>query len=173
MKRSKNMALAGVLCALAVAGSLISFPVLGSRCAPVQHIVNVLCALLLGPWYGLGVAFGASLLRNLLGLGSVLAFPGRMCGALLCALVYRHCRSVPLTLAAEAVGTGVVGGLCAYPLALLFVHGDGAAVACYAYVMPFLISSGVGAALAGVLVAALRGAGVLDGKESALSRRKN
>ena len=30
-------------------------------------MVNILCAVLLGPYYGVGVAFVASLLRNLLG----------------------------------------------------------------------------------------------------------
>ena len=63
----RKLALAAMLTAVAVVGSTLSFPVLGSRCAPVQHMVNILCAVLLGPWYGLGVAFAASLLRNLLG----------------------------------------------------------------------------------------------------------
>ena len=79
----KKLALAGVLCAVAVVGSVfVSFPVFGSKCAPVQHMVNILCAVFLGPWYGVAVAFAASLLRNLLGVGSLLAFPGSMCGAL-------------------------------------------------------------------------------------------
>ena len=64
---TKKLALAGVLCAVAVAGSMFSFPVFASKCAPVQHMVNVLCAVFLGPWYGLAAAFAASLLRNLLG----------------------------------------------------------------------------------------------------------
>ena len=84
---TKKLALAGVLCAVAVVGSLFSFPVFGSKCAPVQHMVNILCAVLLGPGYGVGVAFAASLIRNLLGLGSLMAFPGSMFGALLCGLV--------------------------------------------------------------------------------------
>ena len=77
----KKLALAGMFCAVAVVGSLFSFPVFGSKCAPIQHMVNILCAVLLGPWYGLGVAFAASLIRNLLGLGSLMAFPGSMFGA--------------------------------------------------------------------------------------------
>ena len=81
---TKKLAIAGILVAVAVVGSTFSFPVFGSKCAPVQHMVNVLCAVFLGPWYGVGVAFTASLLRNLMGLGSLLAFPGSMCGALLC-----------------------------------------------------------------------------------------
>ena len=66
---AKKLALAGMFCAVAVVGSVFSFPVFGSKCAPVQHMVNILCAVLLGPYYGVGVAFVASLLRNLLGLG--------------------------------------------------------------------------------------------------------
>ena len=81
---AKKLALAGMFCAVAVVGSVFSFPVFGSKCAPVQHMVNILCAVLLGPYYGVGVAFVASLLRNLLGLGSLMAFPGSMFGALLC-----------------------------------------------------------------------------------------
>ena len=79
----KKLALAGMFCALCVVGSVFSFPMFGSKCAPVQHMVNVLCAVLLGPWWGVGVAFVASLLRNILGLGSLMAFPGSMFGALL------------------------------------------------------------------------------------------
>ena len=108
--RTQKLALAGVFCALAVVGSLFSFPVFGSKCAPVQHMVNVLCGVLLGPGYSVGVAFTAALLRNLLGLGSLLAFPGGMCGALLCGLAYRRTHSLPAALLGEVFGTSVLGG---------------------------------------------------------------
>ena len=71
---TQKLAIAGVLTAAAVAGSLISVPVAGSKCAPVQHMVNVFSAVILGPWWGVGIAFCASLIRNLLGIGSLLAF---------------------------------------------------------------------------------------------------
>ena len=71
-----KLALCGILTAVAVAGSLLQFPVLGSKCAPVQHMVNIFCAVFLGPWYGVASAFIASLLRNLFSLGSLMAFPG-------------------------------------------------------------------------------------------------
>lgn len=38
---TKKLALAGVLTALAIVGSFLSFPVAGSKCAPVQHMVNI------------------------------------------------------------------------------------------------------------------------------------
>ena len=58
MKRNAVMklTLAGMFCAVAVVGSMFSFPVLGSKCAPVQHMINILCAVTLGPWYGVGAA---------------------------------------------------------------------------------------------------------------------
>ncbi|MGN1070555.1 MAG: energy coupling factor transporter S component ThiW [Candidatus Fimadaptatus sp.] len=156
-----KLALAAVLCAVAVVGSMFSFPVFGSKCAPVQHMVNVLCAVLLGPWYGLGAAFVASLLRNLLGLGSLLAFPGSMCGALLCGLIYSRTRKLLPTLAAEVVGTGVLGGLLAYPIAIAFMGVDAASVAFYAYIVPFLVSTVGGSIIAGALLFALEKNGAL------------
>ena len=165
---TKKLALAGVLCAVAVVGSMFSFPVFGSKCAPVQHMVNILCAVFLGPWYGVGVAFVASLLRNLLGLGSLLAFPGSMCGALLCGVAYWKSRNLPVTLAAEVFGTGVIGGLAAYPIAIAFMGKSAGDIAFYAYVVPFLVSTVGGSILAGALVFALQKSGALKSMRAAL-----
>ena len=109
--KTKKLCIACILCAAAVAGSMFSFPVFGSRCAPVQHMVNILCAVILGPWYGAGVAFTASLIRNIFGLGSLMAFPGSMFGALLCGIMYHKTKNLPLTLLAEVFGTAIRGGL--------------------------------------------------------------
>ena len=164
---TRKMTVAALFCAVAVVGSMFGFPVLGSRCAPVQHMVNILCAVLLGPWYGVGVAFAASLLRNLLGLGSLMAFPGSMLGALLCGVAYHASKNLPLTLIAEVFGTAVLGGLCAYPVATLLM---GQSVAVYAYIVPFLISTAGGSILAGILVYALKGAGALERMQTTLGR---
>ena len=172
MKKNQTLklAIAGILIAVAVVGSTLSFPVLGSKCAPVQHMVNVFCAVLLGPWYGLAVAFLASLIRNLLGLGSLMAFPGSMCGALLCGLVYQWTRKVIPTAAAEVFGTGIIGGLLAYPIAVAFMGVSAANVAFYAYIVPFLISTVVGSVIAAVLVLALMRAGALSDIMARLER---
>ncbi|MDO4490526.1 MAG: energy coupling factor transporter S component ThiW [Lachnospiraceae bacterium] len=168
--RTAKLALAGVLTAVAVVGSFISFPLLGSKCAPVQHLVNVICAILLGPGYGVAVAFCASLLRNLLGLGSLMAFPGSMCGALLCGLVYKYSRRVLPTLAGEVIGTGFIGGTLAYPVAVLLMGVDGAAIGTFVYVVPFLISTVAGSLLAGILVYTLKGTGTLQKMQSTLGQ---
>ncbi|MDO4261722.1 MAG: energy coupling factor transporter S component ThiW [Eubacteriales bacterium] len=157
---AQKPAMAGVLTALAVAGSLLSIPVAGSKCAPVQHMVNVLAAVTLGPWWGVGIAFCASLLRNLLGIGSLLAFPGSMVGALCCGMVCRGTKNLKLTCLAEALGTGVLGGLAAYPVAELLMGAKPAGL--FVYVIPFLISTAAGSILAFVLVTALESGGVLE-----------
>ncbi len=147
---TKRLALAGVLTAVAVAGSLLSVPIAGSKCAPVQHMVNVLAAVALGPWWSVGIAFCASLLRNLMGLGSLMAFPGSMVGALCCGLMYAKTRKINLTCMAEAFGTGILGGLAAYPVAKLLMGAAPAGL--FVYVAPFMISTAVGSVLAFGLV---------------------
>ena len=166
---AKKLALAGMFCALCVVGSVFSFPIFGSKCAPVQHMVNILCAVLLGPYWGLGVAFVASLLRNLLGLGSLMAFPGSMFGALLCGVVYHKTQKLLPTLVGEVFGTSILGGLCAYPVAILLMGKSAGDIAFYAYIVPFLVSTAGGAVIAGVVLAALQRSGALHSMQTSLS----
>ena len=165
----KKLALAGMFCALAVVGSVFSFPIFGSKCAPIQHMVNVTCAVLLGPWWGVGVAFVASLLRNLLGLGSLMAFPGSMFGALLCGLTYHKAKQLLPTLVAEVFGTSILGGLCAYPVAILLMGKSAGDIAFYAYIIPFLVSTAGGAVIAGVLLFSLQRSGALHSMQASLT----
>ena len=151
----KKLALAGMLCALCVVGSVFSFPMFGSKCAPIQHMVSV--------------AFVASLLRNLLGLGSLMAFPGSMFGALLCGLVYHKTKNIFATMVGEVFGTSILGGLCAYPVAIFLMGKSAGDIAFYAYIVPFLISTAVGSIIAGVLVYSLQRSGALRSMQQSLS----
>ena len=90
----KKLALAGMMTALGVCLSAFSIPVGASKCFPVQHLLNVLAGVFLGPGYALGFSFSTALIRNLLGTGSLLAFPGSMAGAFLCALLYRYTKKI-------------------------------------------------------------------------------
>lgn len=166
---SKKLAIAGVFCAVSVVGSLFSFPVFGSKCSPVQHMVNILCAVLLGPGYSLGAAFAASLIRNLVGLGSLMAFPGSMFGALMCGVVYAKTKNIFGTLIGEVFGTAVLGGLCAYSIAILFMGQSAAGLAFYAYIIPFLISTAAGAVISAVLIYSLKKSGILHTMQESLN----
>ena len=157
---TKKVAMAGVLTALAVVGSMLSFPVAGSKCAPVQHMVNILAAVLMGPAWSVGIAFCASLLRNLLGLGSLMAFPGSMVGALVCGLIFAGTKNLKLTCVGEAFGTGVLGGLAAWPVAKFLMGAEPAGL--FVYIIPFLISTVAGSILAYILITILEKGGVVN-----------
>jgi energy coupling factor transporter S component ThiW len=155
MKRESvvKLVLSGMFVALAVVLSTFSIPVGGSKCFPIQHMVNVLAAVFLGPWYGVAIAFCTSLIRNILGTGTLLAFPGSMIGALCCGLVYKHTGKLTFTYVAEIIGTGILGGLLAYPVAAFIM---GKEVALFVYVVPFLVSTIGGTVIAAVLITILK-----------------
>lgn len=155
----KKLTLTAFFVAIAVAGSLFSFPVLGSRCSPIQHLVNVMCAILLGPWYGLAAAFLAALIRNILGLGTLLAFPGSMCGALLSGLLYKGMKKLPAAYIGEVVGTGIIGGMLSYPIAAVLMGNRTAAL--FTFVVPFLISTVGGTIMAIVITMTMKKTKVL------------
>lgn len=156
----KKITLTGLFVAISVIGSLFSFPVLGSKCSPAQHLMNIMGAVFLGPGYALISAFLSSLIRNMLGLGTVLAFPGSMCGALLSGILYRFGKKLPYAYAGEVFGTAVIGGMLAYPLAKLVLGNEQAAI--FTFVVPFFISTCGGTVLAVVLVGAMKKSGVID-----------
>lgn len=166
----KKLTLASMLCAVAVVGSLFSFPVFGSKCAPVQHMVNILGAVLLGPGYAFGAAFVSSLIRNLLGLGSLMAFPGSMFGALIAGIAYHKTRHIFSALLGEVFGTAILGGLCAYPVAIFFMGQNAADIAFYAYIIPFLISTAAGAVISGILLYSLNQTPVLGKMQTSFDR---
>ena len=70
----------------------------------------------------------------------------------------------------EVFGTSVLGGLCAYPVAIFLMGQSAAEIAFYAYIVPFLISTAAGAIIAGVLIYCLKHAGVLNAMQESLSR---
>lgn len=150
---TKKLAFAGILIAVGVVCSPLSIPVGLSRCFPVQHMVNVLAAVLLGPWYGVGMAFVTSLIRVLIGTGSLLAFPGSMCGALLCGIIFHYTKKLWLTYIAEIFGTSVIGGLLAYPIATLLMNQT---AALFGYVIPFFVSTAGGTIFAAILIFILK-----------------
>ena len=165
-KSTRKMTMAGVLVAVAVVGSLFSVPVFGAKCSPVQHMVNVVAGVLLGPGYALGMGFAAALIRDLLGLGSLLAFPGSMIGALLCGLAYKMCPKLPAAYAGEVFGTGILGAMASYPIAAFLMNNEAAAL--FTFVPSFMVSTAVGAAISVLVLSALSRTGVLNQLEGSL-----
>lgn len=128
---------------------IVSFPLAGARVFPLQHLINVLLAVLLGWRYSVSGAFCISSIRIVLGVGTVLAYPGSMIGAFLSGIVYHKTHSIWGAVIGEIIGTGVLGGLIAYPVAA-FVLGS-KALALWAFVVAFLPNTIIGALCAAAL----------------------
>ncbi len=162
MRRSetRRVAYAVVLAALAVALSPISIPTGIARLSPTQHLINVLAGALVGPWWGLGVALATSIVRNALGLGTPLAFPGSIFGVVLAGLLYRATRNAYLTALGEVIGTGLIGAMVGALLVAPYIMGT--SIGLSVLIVPFLLSSALGAALGVLGLTVLRQAGFLD-----------
>ena len=147
---TRKLVLMTVFTAIAVAGSVFAaFPAGIARASPIQHAVNVIAAILLGPIPAVIIAFMTGLVRILTGTGSLLAFPGGMIGAALAGLLYKQTGRAWLAALGEIIGTGIIASLFAVPYAAVLM---GTTVTAFFFMPPFLVSS-VSGALIGVIVA--------------------
>jgi energy-coupling factor transport system ATP-binding protein len=109
---TRKVARAVILVAIGVALSpFTSIPIGIAKINPIQHLVNVLGAVLLGPWWAAGIALIIGILRNALGTGTLLAFPGGMIGAFIAGLFYRTTRNIYVAALGEIIGTGLLGAI--------------------------------------------------------------
>lgn len=153
----RKLAAAALLAAIAVVCSPLSIPIGASKCMPVQHFVNVIGGIFLGPWYSMGAAFVTSVIRNLIGTGSPLAFPGSMCGAFLSGFLYQKLKKLPFAYIGELIGTAIIGGMLCFPVASLIMSKE---ATLFMYVLPFFVSSCGGTIIAAILAPAMKKAKV-------------
>lgn len=154
----KKIAQSGILIAAGVVCSTFYIPFGIAKCFPVQHFINVLAGVTLGPKYAVSMAFITSLIRNMIGTGSLLAFPGSMCGAFLCSILYKYTKNTFAAFAGEILGTGIIGALFAYLVATLIMAKEAAV---FSFVVPFGISTMVGASVSMIFIKAIEKTGIL------------
>ncbi len=145
----KKLTRAGILIALGVACSSLSIPIGVAKVYPVQHFINVLAGATLGPGYAVNMAFITSLIRVIIGTGTMLAFPGSMCGAFLSGLLYKYTKRVSMAYIGEVFGTGIIGAVLAYPVATFIMSRD---AALFGFIIPFGVSSVAGATISTIFI---------------------
>ena len=155
----KKITYSAIFIAIGVVCSPFNIPLGFAKCFPVQHLINVICAIILGPIYAVSCAFAISFLRNIMGMGTLLAFPGSMIGALLSGVLYKKTNKISLAFVGEVIGTGLIGALISYPIATVFMNRQ---VAMFTYVLPFGISTLVGSIFAVILLKALEKTHILE-----------
>lgn len=149
MKTRKLTSAAMLIAIGTLSAHLIYIPAGASKCFPVQHAINVMGAVLLGTDYAVAIGFVIAALRNLLGTGSILAFPGSMLGALVAGFLYSRYKAIPAAMAGEIFGTGILGGFVAWIMASALLGTDTVA---WFFIPPFLVSTVGGSVIAGLLL---------------------
>ncbi len=154
MNRTRLLTTMALLVAIGTLGSqFIWFPAGIAKAYPVQHAVNVLAAVILGPGPAVIIAFMIGLLRNMLGLGSLLAFPGGMIGAFLAGYLYKRFGKKYFAAIGEVIGTGVIGALFSVPFAKVLM---GTSFGAFFFIPPFIVSSVTGAGIALFIVSRVK-----------------
>jgi energy coupling factor transporter S component ThiW len=158
---TRQVAQAVILVAIGVAlAPFTSLPIGIAKVNPTQHFVNVMGAILLGPWWALAVAAIIGVIRNALGVGTLLAFPGGMIGAFLAGYAYRYTRNIYLAALGEVVGTGIIAALVSgWLVAPVFMQKT---VAIGVLLASFLGSTIIGAVLGVLALRLLERAGYVE-----------
>lgn len=161
MRPLQRLVLMALLVAMGVAASTFSpIPFLGAKLFPFQHAINVVAGVILGPVYAGITALVIAITRIITGTGSPMAIPGSVFGAVLAGLLYRQTRHYIGAMVGEVIGTGLIGAVAAFPVAVLIMGNEKAAGAGVTFfIIPFALSSAAGALLGGALLPALNRAG--------------
>ena len=160
-QNTRKTAYAVVLVAIGVAlAPYTSFPIGIAKVNPTQHFVNVIAAVLLGPWWAVLTAMVIGILRNAMGVGTLLAFPGGMIGAFLAGIAFRMIRRTWGAAAGEIIGTGaiapVVSALVVAPVLM------DKAIPLLALIPSFACSTVAGALLGVLALRLLKRADIVD-----------
>lgn len=156
---TKKIALAAVLVAVTVVLSPIHFYIGTSKCFPAQHMVNGIAGVLIGPWYAAMMALFTGVIRNMMGIGTLHAFPGGIPGALVVGFVYRYVKKTDLAALAEPLGTVFIGATIS---ALVVAPYLGKAFTIAFWWVAFAASSIPGSILGYIVLKALRMSGISD-----------
>lgn len=153
---TRKLVLTALMACLAfVLNTCVYFPSM----APFQHFVDVLAAVLLGPWYACAAAFICGIMRMMTGR-SIQAVVGAVFGPILGGLLWRKTKNIYLVMLGEIVGTGILGAITAFPLMKIFYGLDAQSPL---YYIPFYTPSAVvGAAMGVAVLLILKKSGVLS-----------
>lgn len=154
---TKRIALAAALVAVTVVLSPIHFPVGTTKCYPAQHMINGIAGVMLGPWYASLMALATGIIRNMLNMGTLYAFPGGIPGALVVGLIYKYVKQTDYAALSEPLGTVVIGATLS---ALVLAPWQGHPLTMSFFWIAFAASSIPGSILGYVILKSLRGIGV-------------
>jgi energy coupling factor transporter S component ThiW len=161
---AQRLIFAGLLAAVAIVLSpVVSFPLGFATPFPIQHMVNAIAGVFLGPWYAVLVAVIVALIRNILNTGSIFAFPGGIFGGLVVGVFHRYLIKRDYAALFEPIGTVLIGatvsaylvGPIAFQVGLISTLGT-----LYTFVISFSASCISGSVLGFIVIKLMRRIGL-------------
>ena len=152
-----------VMLAMLVAIGVVISPILRVEgMCPMAHFINIVCAVLLGPWYSLLCAVLIGIIRMAFMGIPPLALTGAVFGAFLSGMFYRLSKGKLIAaFLGEVFGTGIIGAIVSYPVMTYLVGRTG-------LTWFFYVPSFIGGSLAFVFLRALAKNGQLARFQTAL-----
>lgn len=160
-----------VVLAMLVALGVVISPILRVEgMCPMAHFINIVCSVLLGPWYSLICAALIGIIRmTLMGIPP-LALTGAVFGALLSGVLYRASKGrLIFAVIGEVVGTGIIGAIASYPVMTLWWGYTDLTV--FFYVPSFISGTLIGGSIAFLFLKKLSKTGLLSKYQKMLGSR--
>ncbi len=147
MKRSKNLIKLVVLSMLIALGVVISPILRVEGMCPMAHLINIVCSVLLGPWYSLICATLIGIIRMAFMGIPPLALTGAVFGAFLSGVFYRLSKGkIICAVLGEVIGTGIIGAIVSYPVMTIFTEKKG--IGWVFYIPSFVAGTLIGGSIA-------------------------
>ncbi|WP_034466397.1 energy coupling factor transporter S component ThiW [Butyrivibrio proteoclasticus] len=168
MKNSKLL-LRMVTLAMFVAMGVVISPILRVEgMCPMAHLINITCAVFLGPLYAFLCALLIGIIRmTLMGIPP-LALTGAIFGAALSGIFYKLSKKkLIFAVLGEIIGTGLIGSIVSYPVMTYLWGKEG--LTWFFYVPSFIMGTLIGGSIAYLLLLRLKATGVLTKIQDSLN----
>ncbi len=138
---------------------------------PMAHLINIVCAVFLGPWYALLCATLIGIIRmTIMGIPP-LALTGAVFGAFLSGYLYRLSKGKLIAaFAGEVIGTGIIGAIISYPVMKLLWVYEG--LTWRFYVPSFIMGTLIGGSISYLFLKKLAASGMLQRIQGELNTQR-
>ncbi len=157
-----------VMLAMFVALGVVISPILRVEgMCPMAHLINITCAVFLGPAYSLLCALLIGIIRMAVMGIPPLALTGAIFGATLSGVFYKLSKGkIIAAVLGEIIGTGIIGAIVSYPVMTYLWGKEGLTL--FFYVPSFICGTLIGGSIAYLLLKRLEVTGALKRMQEGL-----